>query len=127
MNTITMDNALAIHAELIQCLYNANGYGGDTAEIYCYRLTQQSPSYQLPLERTLRTGIYSLEDDKNARANLIQLINHVRSQFNVEFIEIDGLPFLKWVKETLHTGISHRVHVRMAFKKPTKSKKERNN
>jgi len=42
MLNMTTKEAMLIYGELTQCLYGKNGFGGDTAEIYAYRLGQMN-------------------------------------------------------------------------------------
>lgn len=42
--TVPVMDLLELWGELVECYYNHNGYGGDTAEIYGYRLGGDSPT-----------------------------------------------------------------------------------
>ena len=48
----TIRQAVGIWDELVDAYYGRNGYGGQTAEIYSYRLEQYSP------------GVHKFSDDK---------------------------------------------------------------
>lgn len=43
MHNVSMIQALSVWSELEQAYYGDNGFGGDTAEIYAYRLARQTP------------------------------------------------------------------------------------
>jgi hypothetical protein len=47
MENISITQALGVWSELEQAYYGDNGYGGDTAEIYAYRLQSYNPSASL--------------------------------------------------------------------------------
>lgn len=45
MHNASIDQIVGIWSELEECYYDDNGYGGDTAEIYLYRVQHSFPSY----------------------------------------------------------------------------------
>ncbi len=45
---------LSLWSELEQCYHNEHGYGGDTAEIYAYRLQRHNPTRQHGREGSAR-------------------------------------------------------------------------
>jgi len=47
MENISMNQALGIWSELWQAYYGNNGFGGDTAEIYAYRIMPYSPRFKM--------------------------------------------------------------------------------
>ncbi len=46
MNNISMNQALSVWSDLWQAYYGKHGYGGDTAEIYAYRLMPYMPGIE---------------------------------------------------------------------------------
>lgn len=98
MHNLSMVQALWIWSELEDARHGTNGYGGDTAEIYLYRLGL----------RLLATDP-SPKDIETANTSLYNLLDHF-SKENVVRVEVDGRALGEWVKTT---GNKHRVHVRV--------------
>lgn len=58
ITTMSMPQALELWSELEQCYYNDNGYGGDTCEIYIYRVCPRSPSIEMLGDAAFESEIY---------------------------------------------------------------------
>ncbi len=103
LETISMDQALDVWSELEAAYYGKNGFGGDTAEIYVYRLMQGSPSP---------------DDDDYLRANqaLFSLLRRFQAMHTDAVISLyatrkdDGRRFGTWVHKCQET---HRHHIRI--------------
>ena len=94
---------LRLWSELEQCYHGKNGYGGDTAEIYAYRLMRNNPLSQHPrAEEEARR-----EDAKQAGMILYDLL-HLFARERHCSIKVNGggLACLK-------DGFDHRVHVQV--------------
>ena len=111
MNNVSMNQALSIWSELWQAYYGKNGYGGDTAEIYAYRLMPYSPSFNM-------TGETFQESNDELRINAVNSLVALCNQFAKEndcVIEIDKCPLDKWVS-LIGREFDHRCHVRVVRK-----------
>jgi hypothetical protein len=115
MENISMNQALSIWDDLWLAYSGKHPFGGDTAEIYAYRLMPYSPL------ATLGIGDLSAKEFANAchaRKSLATLL----WKFEVEHdcgIEVDGLDISIW-----HTTaeFSHRCHVKVINKEKTNVK-----
>jgi hypothetical protein len=102
---LSMLQALGIWDDLLEAYHGVNRYGGDTAEIYGYRLSERCPSSEAAFPGAI------LERDTNATQRLkamIRLFVGCRSDAKVT---VDGVPWNRW-KELL----SHRCHVKVTRK-----------
>jgi hypothetical protein len=82
------DQALNVWAELEDAYHGANGFGGDTAEIYAYRLMPMSPSYSI-------TSAYEMPEhpqmERRAWSDLIELCAKFQQHRNCKVV-IDDVP-----------------------------------
>ena len=111
MNNVSMNQALSIWSELWQAYYGNNGYGGDTAEIYAYRLMPYSPSFNM-------TGETFQESNDELRINAVNSLVALCNQFAKEndcVIEIDKCQLDKWVG-MIGREFDHRCHVKVVRK-----------
>ncbi len=118
MENISMIQALEIWSELWQAYFGKNGFGGDTAEIYAYRLMPDHPGFEMN------------EKDKNQRETGLQTARSLYSllkKFSKEnqcLIEImktreEGREIGPWFTQR---PFFHRCHVRVTKKKQPKNK-----
>ena len=101
MIDLTMRQALEIWSELEQAYFGKNGYGGDTAEIYAYRVQTRSPLGEAG------NGVAMRERALQAGENLISLIRIFMNMRDCEIL-VDGHG-----PELLRGGFDHRVHVKV--------------
>ena len=102
--TISIDQALDVWSEFVDAYYGKNSYGGDTAEIYIYRLMPRTPG--------------GPDDDDYLRANqaLSSLLLRFQSRYADALISLyatrkdDGRRFGTWVHKCQE---SHRHHIRI--------------
>ena len=94
MENISMVQALDIWSELWKAYYGDNGYGGNEAEIYLYRVSPESPSKDP-------------EVGKDAARSLYHLLVKFRDEMECEII-VDNKPLLLGNIPTIH-----RCHVRI--------------
>lgn len=116
MHRLSIVQALSLWSDLEAALYGKNGYGGDTAEIYIYRLLPYVAGERhstVSLEELIRSGTIignGVRDDyANANASLHNLLVHFAATHDVR-IEVDGKELGPWLKTALYT---HRVHVKV--------------
>ncbi len=104
MHNISMIQALKVWSELWQAYFGENGFGGNTAEIYAYRLQPRNPIFESCigafLEEKERLGL-------QAATSLHALLDKFATDANCS-IEVNGKAFGSWVKEE---PFAHRVHV----------------
>ena len=109
----TIRQAVGIWDELVDAYYGRNGYGGQTAEIYSYRLEQYSP------------GVHKFSDDKipsmylndakriaiEAAQSLIDIIKLFLEKYNSD-ITVENMTIPIW-ENKIKQGkfLSHRYHV----------------
>ena len=106
---LSIDQILELWVELEDARIGANGYGGDTAEIYAYRLLPCSPTLSL----TGETGDAARrEAARQAALNLIEVLRLFEARRDVN-IYIDGARFGPWL---VLEPLVHRVHVRVERK-----------
>jgi hypothetical protein len=107
MENISMTQALGVWSELEQAYYGDNGYGGDTAEIYAYRIQSYSPSALIPLESGF--GAKAREEQANqAGKSLYKLIKKF-CELRECSIEVESAD----PEILLRDGLFHRCHVRV--------------
>jgi hypothetical protein len=108
MNNISMNQVLSIWSELWQAYYGKNGFGGDTAEIYAYRLMPYSPSLHM-------TGETFKESNDELRINAVNSLVTLCNKFakdNDCTIKIDNLPSDRWIS-VIGREFDHRCHVKV--------------
>lgn len=107
----SINQVVGIWDELRDAMEGKNGFGGDTAEIYAYRLMPNSPSQVLTREG-------NKEDIVRASKSLVEIIDMFRETYGGNFL-INGINYRQWQKKYGQT-FDHRVHVQ--FKKNRKNK-----
>lgn len=99
---------LSLWSELEQCYHNEHGFGGDTAEIYAYRLQRHNPSRQ-----AYRDGSSSAKAaEAEAAAEAYQILRATLDLFEEQrgcVIEVDGCQLSLWTC----WDFIHRVRVRV--------------
>lgn len=105
---LSMLQAIDIWDDLLEAYYGVNGYGGNIAEIYGYRLSERNPTADLG------EGFMGCREERDATATLrlkamIRLFVERGSDANVT---VDGIPWKRW-KEPLF----HRCHVKVVKKR----------
>lgn len=113
MNNLSMIQALDLWSELEAAFYRKNGFGGDTAEIYMYRLMGYAPAvaHNPPdiVERAGIVGDSAREAYDTANRSLHNLLVHFADKHEVR-IEVDGKELGPWLKTA---RLVHRVHVKV--------------
>ena len=107
---LTLNQALGVWSELEAAYYGKNGFGGDTAEIYAYRLQPYRPGVELPNTQLGAEAI--AEQAMIAGENLYWLLGKFCEHHGCTAI-VDGTE-----AEWLRGGFEHRVHVRIFHKEP---------
>ena len=136
---ISVPQALDVYDDLVKAYHGENGYGGNVAEIYCYRLLPANPS----AEAAIRAGVQYdehpnkkgflwpalMEAGRMAADNLFAVIEHFQQKYPDAKIHFEdsiqdpnadeGVGKLVWRKPIsyLRGGIHHRVHVRVLPKR----------
>ena len=107
-----MKQALGVWSELEQAYYNDSSWGGDTAEIYIYRLMPYRPGCYKTVEDALNSPILGediKEEYRQANRDLHDLLVFFAQQRDVT-ITVDDRELGKWLKKDFNT---HRVHVKV--------------
>lgn len=109
LHTLSLEQALSLWSDLDDAYYGKNGFGGDTAEIYIYRVLSGVPRQATEIDVTGLLGDMAREAFDKA--------NHVLHDFLLKFadhrnvrIEVDGRELGPWLKTARYT---HRVQVRV--------------
>ncbi len=132
---ISVPQALDVYDDLVKAYFGENGYGGNVAEIYCYRLLPRDPSAEAAFQNGVqhdrhpdkKSFLYKamVEQAHMAADNLFALIDHFMQKFpdaKVRFEDYiqdpkadDGVTKIWWriPRSYLRGGIQHRVHVRV--------------
>jgi hypothetical protein len=105
---ITLNQALSVWSDLEQAYFGKNGFGGDTAEIYAYRLQPYNPSAHL--NETVIGEKAKREQAVIAGSNLFFLLRTFMKMRDC-YIEVDGED-----PETLLHGLVHRCHAKVIHK-----------
>ena len=114
MMNLTMVQALSLWTDLMQAEHGCNGFGGDTAEIYAYRLQPCNPSAKPPLCGEI--GINAArEQGLIASRNLYEILSHFRDERGVDVHVAcsrtdDGRRVGEWM---LSEVFEHRTQVRI--------------
>jgi hypothetical protein len=112
MDNLSINQALGIWSELEQAYFGQNGFGGDTAEIYAYRLQQYHPGAVLMKEGTVLGDQARQEQADIAGKSLYNLIRKFRDDRECS-IEVDGSD----PEILLRKGLVHRCHVKVMREK----------
>jgi hypothetical protein len=120
MHNISMTQALSLWTDLEKAYHGTNSFGGDTAEIYIYRLMPRSPLAESALNKgkeILGFGMAEQEAKeviRRANTSLFNLLAYFQE------VHSDSRTFVKitlgdqelgpWLKEA---GLQHRVHVQI--------------
>lgn len=105
LETISMDQVLDVWTDLEAAYYGKNGYGGDTAEIYVYRLMPRIPN-----------GAPDDDDYLKANQALFSLLRRFQSMHSDAAISLyatrkdDGRPLGSWLNGCHE---AHRHHIRI--------------
>ncbi len=108
---IPMIEVLKVWGELVECLHGANGYGGDTAELYAYRFAGDSPSRRL-LDKSVRG-----EADAAAALEARQALHSLLSIFEGVYgarCTVNGMSLMLWHSMKNKEPFDHRVHVKVS-------------
>lgn len=114
MQNLGLNQILWLWSELEAAFYGKNGFGGDTAEIYIYRLMGNVPNVfgderDEALAQLSARGESIREAYDRANASLYAVLAHF-AETREALIEIDGRELGDWLKTERFT---HRVHVRV--------------
>ncbi len=119
MNNISMNQALDIWSDLWQAYYGRNGYGGDTAEIYAYRVMAYDPV--VAAGTFSKTGFDGTSTFKEHADTVYELaasaLVHILTKFEVDAecrVEINGKKPIQWIGTE---RFDHRVHVKVIHEK----------
>lgn len=107
MHNLSMTQALNIWGELLDALRECNGFGGNEAEIYVYRLQSRCPMSELGSGEMWAKA--KLEQAVTANRSLHALIEHFISVYEAT-VTIEGEPFGDWLKESEY---DYRWHIKV--------------
>ena len=114
MNRISMAQALGLWSDLCDA-YHGKGWGGDTAEVYLYRLMPRNPSADNARSQDLKSGISAearAEQVRHANESLYDLLCLFAEERACR-VQVDGRDLGEWLKRA---DCDHRVHVRVTPK-----------
>jgi hypothetical protein len=109
ITTISISELLKLWGELTECYHCVHGYGGDTAEIYAYRLKSYSP----------RAHTHNDEDAKRAcaqsAASALAAICAEFESVNDCRVTINNMSLSRWLTESRPGGVpfNHRAYVKV--------------
>lgn len=106
---ISIEQALFIYDELVLAKYGENGFGGDTAEVYAYKLMPNVPSYNMHL-----TDDETLMVEKKAAEELYSICEIFASKHkvNIEIDDIDAKLWLNRVRAEIER-FNYRIHIKV--------------
>lgn len=102
-----MAQALSVWSDLEAAYYGQNGYGGDVAEIYAYRLSSRCPTAET-LGGQLGADAKA-EQARRAAASLFAILSHFAKEREAR-VTVDGRRLGRWL---LKYTFDHRVHVKV--------------
>lgn len=114
MKQISMAQALGIWSDLCAA-YHGKGWGGDTAEVYLYRLMPNDPSANLARAQGPKGGMSDAAlhaQVRHANESLYELLDYFAEERNCR-IEINGRDLGRWL---MQAAFDHRVHVKVTPK-----------
>lgn len=116
MLNLSMPQALSIWTDLVKAEFGKHGFGGNTAEIYAYRLQPCNPSADASAGKISEEA--RREQGLIAARNLYALLSHFRDERKVDvFVACgrmhDGRPLGEWM---LEEEFHHRTQVRIMKK-----------
>ena len=106
-------------ADLVEAFHGVNGYGGNVAEIYAYRLLSYSPTLglatnadceKLQESEVLRKAL--IEANIEAGTNLLFLLEQLNKRYSCK-IYVNENVFGQWLAKE---GFPYRVHVKVIKK-----------
>lgn len=112
MHRLSMVQALGIWSDLEAAYYGKNSFGGDTAEIYMYRLMSSNPRAEAARQQKNPTGIVLeglQEQIQDANKALHSILKHFAKERNVG-IMVNGKELGEWLRKA---DFDHRVHVKV--------------
>ncbi len=111
MLDIPIRELLAIWSELDDCLHGKNGYGGNDAQIYAYRLTRYNPTIHshggFPKGTDSRAKA-EIESHQAAVDSLLDILSLFAEMRQCSII-IDGEPMSGWHRK--NWDFSHRATI----------------
>ena len=111
---LSMVQALSIWSDLSDAFYGKNGFGGDTAEIYLYRLMPSGPAAAAAsLGEPGLHGDIAREAFDEANATLFSILAYFQKERDAR-IEVEGRKLGPWLSSA---RFNHRVHVRVRPRK----------
>lgn len=112
MISITPKQAIDVWVHLEQAYQGKHGYGGSTAEIYCYLVQQRAPGIDGPVPSQ---GGFGYEAFVARAQETAQTFDWIFERFVQEHpeasIEIDGRSLAEWRRVQVPQGELHRLHV----------------
>lgn len=110
---------MTLWGDLLEAYHGVNGYSGDTAEIYAYRLMMNDPLAYVLDEKSAMGAQARAKQNRQAADGLHDLCRLFSSEYDC-IIKVNGMSLTKWRKE-VGSGFDHRCHVRVMHKKGKKS------
>lgn len=116
MHNLSMAQALDVWSDLEAAYHGKNGFGGDTAEIYLYRIMQRSPMYEAARQGHGGTTAKQEHDAivRAANRSLYNLLDYFGKQKEDIKIFVNDRRLGTWLAVA---DLDHRVHVRIERKK----------
>jgi hypothetical protein len=122
MFNVSLSRVLGVWDELHLALRGENGFGGDTAEIYAYRLSDRDPMYHE------KNGDYDSlfgddfrETDESAKFNLLFICNEFMKHHDCSICIDTHEGWMDWDGFNESDFISnHRYHVKVVKNEDTK-------
>jgi hypothetical protein len=110
---LTIRQALDVWSDLEAAYYGKNKFGGDTAEIYAYRLQQRNPTAEASMTGFVKSGFFKESVSEQARLagrNLLALLALFKKTHECRIILSSRRAELR------RDGLWHRCHVKIVPK-----------
>ena len=107
--TISLSQALGVWGDLVEAYHGVNGYGGDTAEVYLFRLMPRDPSAERGPDGGTLAAQAVVAQARAARLALADLCRLFAEHYGDAIVTIEGLSIDAWPGADEHNR--HRAHV----------------
>jgi hypothetical protein len=110
MHNLSLLQAMDVWGDLVEAYHGVNGYGGNVAEVYCYRLQPHNPTADQVSDSTLCRDAARLRA-LNANRSLHSLIVLFLETYADARVKLYGRKFGPWLRRS---DEDHRWHIEVS-------------
>lgn len=116
IHDLSIVEAMRLWGELVECLYDVHGFGGDTCELYAYRFGHYTPAVATSAQSRMTT------DSVRAAATVLHALLTEFAEVHDCAIEVNGRELGDWLVESPYDW---RAHVRITPKPDSRAARAR--